>query len=105
MIDALDKKVLKVFNGELRKPNTSPAKKVNVKASDFADKTVRHILDFEVMISKYFEDQVRDYVTLIQSPLKHHHKIGGALDPVAKQAVDIDNQLSRDGGTVDIVLG
>ena len=56
MIDAVDKKVLKIFSGDYRKPNGSPAKKINVKATDFADKTVRHILDFEVMISKYFED-------------------------------------------------
>ena len=105
MIDALDKKILKVFNGDLRKPNASPAKKVNVKASDFADKTVRHILDFEVMISKYFNDQVRDYVALLESPLNHHHKVGGTLDPVAKQAVDVDNQISHDGHAVDIVLG
>ena len=84
MIDALDKKVLKVFNGELRKPNVSPVKKINVKATDFADKTVRHILDFEVMISKYFEDQVRDYISLLESPLNHHHKIGNKLDTFAK---------------------
>ena len=66
---------------------------------------MKHILDFEVMLSHYFSDQARDYLNLLESPFTRHHKIGDKLDTVAKQSLDRDHLLTRNGEAINIVLG
>ena len=105
MIDALNEKVVSILNSSPRGPAGPPTRATKVKASDFGDKTVKHILDFEVMIANYFTDQARDYISLLESPFTRHHKIGDKLDTLPKQSVDKDELLARDGAGVNIILG
>ena len=87
MIDAVSENLMVVTKNQktqaviVSNPTSPPKKRdTGIKASDFADKTVRHILDFEVRISNYFTDQVRDYIQLLESPFTRHHKAGENLD-------------------------
>ena len=68
-----------------------------VRSDDIGERTIRHILDFEVSITNYFIDQARDYIQLLSLPFNYHHAIGDRLDSATDQAFEMQSLVTKDG--------